>query len=116
MAPVIDFTHALDQAGGSEELAKDLFKMLANELPDLNNKLGVAIQNNDHQAMWDHAHKLYGSTAYCGVPALNSAAKNLEQAIKDNDSDNILASYDAVNEAVKDIIKSAAGLLEQSWQ
>ena len=83
MAELFDKQQALEQAGDDPVLARDLIQMLLAELPELLGKLKQALADKDHTALWDHTHKIHGSTAYCGVPALKEAAHSLEQLIKD---------------------------------
>lgn len=79
---ILDKNQALAQAGGNETLARELFAMLLAELPVLQAQLAQALESHEQEALWDPAHKLYGSTAYCGVPALREAARAMEECIK----------------------------------
>lgn len=115
MLPIIDIQISLEQAAGNEVLAKDLLSMLLKELPILNDKVQQAISQGNHTAMWDHAHKLYGSTAYCGVPALRASAKRLEEAIKMADFEQISLVYVEVNEQIIRLTESGPGYLIQTW-
>jgi HPt (histidine-containing phosphotransfer) domain-containing protein len=114
MLPMLDIPHAIEQAGGNPELAKELFVMLLKELPELKQKLNQAFNNGDEQGLWDHAHKIYGSTAYCCVPALNKAAKELEAAIKAKT--NVIAErIQTVNKAIDELLLDGETALEQEW-
>ena len=73
---------ALEQAGGSPELARELFEMLVKDLPSSLVNLQQAHSNLDKDAFWDAVHKIHGGTAYCGVPELKSACKDMEDEIK----------------------------------
>ncbi len=115
MSKVIDIQLALEQAGGNEALAKDLLTMLLKELPVLNDKLQQAIHAQDNTAMWDHAHKLYGSTAYCGVPGLKHTAKSLEDAIKQRNQDVIIAAHGRVFDEITLLLAAGPGWLARSW-
>jgi len=114
MLPILDIPHAIEQAGGNPDLAKELFTMLLKELPDLKTRLNQAFSNGDQQGLWDHAHKIYGSTAYCGVPALNKAARELEEAIKQG-ADNIAEKISATNNAIDDLLTDGNTALEEEW-
>jgi two-component system sensor histidine kinase BarA len=114
MLPMLDIPHAIEQAGGNPDLAKELFTMLLKELPGLKSKLNQAFSDGDKQSIWDHAHKIYGSTAYCGVPALNNAARELEEAIKAKTS-NIADRIQAVNKAIDELLMDGETALEQEW-
>jgi HPt (histidine-containing phosphotransfer) domain-containing protein len=114
MLPMLDIPHAIEQAGGNPDLAKELFSMLLKELPDLKHKLNQAFNNGDEQSLWDHAHKIYGSTAYCGVPALQKAAKELEDTIKAKSND-IADRIQTVNKAIEELVLDGETALEQEW-
>lgn len=114
MPEILDIPLAIEQAGGNAELARDLFTMLLDELPHHRDKLQQAFQAGDQQALWDHAHKVYGATAYCGVPALREAAGELETAIKSQASD-LGDSLEAVLRAMEELLENGAAHLERNW-
>ena len=84
---IFDENTALEKAGGNAVLMRELLAMLVNELPASVAALEQALQQEGKDTLWDLAHKLKGSTAYCGVPALQEAATALEQAIKTGHGD-----------------------------
>ena len=114
MPEMLDISQAIEQAGGNPDLAKELFTMLLKELPDQKEKLNQAFAKGDNQAIWNHSHKLYGSTAYCGVPALRKAAKELEEAIKAQ-TDDVSNKIQEVNKAIDDLLVDGQTVLEQDW-
>ncbi|MBI3561357.1 MAG: Hpt domain-containing protein [Gammaproteobacteria bacterium] len=116
MTTIIDINLALEQAAGNEELAKELFAMLLQELPVLSTKLRQAITRGDHIAMWEQAHKLYGSTAYCGVPWLRQASKAMEDAIKTADVQRIQRSYATLDQQIKQLIQEGPSWMGRTWQ
>ncbi len=116
MTNVIDYQLALEQAAGDERLAKELFEMLLNELPTLKEKLGSAIRSNDLQGCWDHAHKIYGSTAYCGVPALRTAAQAMESVVKDKDMGQIEGNFTALSTAIECLLEQGHQALMANWE
>lgn len=111
---MLDIPHAIEQAGGNPDLAKELFMMLLKDLPDQKRKLNAAFKESNPQALWDHAHKIYGATAYCGVPALNIAAKELENAIKTKTTD-VTNQIHAINQAIDELLMDGETALEQDW-
>ena len=111
---MLDITQAIEQAGGNPDLAKELYTMLLKELPELKRKLNQALNDADNQGIWDHTHKIRGSTAYCGVPALQTAAKALEQAIKTQASD-VPEKIQRVNKAIDELLSDGQLALEQDW-
>lgn len=116
MSDVVDTAFSLEQAGGNEELAKELFEMLLNELPLLRDQLKTAIQEKNMPTMWDHAHKIYGSTAYCGVPALRKTAQALETAIKEEDLARIGSEFEITNSEIDKVLATGKKILAQSWR
>lgn len=115
MLPILDIPRAIEQAGGNPDLAKELFTMLLKELPDLKTRLNRAFNNGDQQSLWDHAHKIYGSTAYCGVPALQKAAKELEEAIKQKKG-NIDKNIETVNQTIEELLTIGPEELDLNWE
>ena len=114
MPIMLDIPHAIDQAGGNPKLARELFSMLLKELPDLKNKLNQAFNRADKQGLWDHAHKIHGSTAYCGVPLLQKAARDLEAAIKAQTGD-VADKIQGVNKEIDELLVNGQMMLEQDW-
>lgn len=115
MTEVIDYHLALEQAAGNQELAKELFEMLLKELPILKQKLNIAIKENDLQGCWDHAHKIHGSTAYCGVPALKAAAQVMELAVKDENMEKIEANFSALSMEIERLLEQGDQALATDW-
>ncbi len=78
----IDTNLALERAGGNQELARELYQMLQNELPNYRSTTRQHYENGDYDALLEVVHKLHGSTTYCGVPALKEAAASMETNLK----------------------------------
>jgi len=85
--PIYDHEHALSVAGGSEALAEKMFSALKVELPKQLNQMQKQAAEDNCDELWNTAHRMHGSTAVCGVPALNQAVAILEQAIKKGTSE-----------------------------
>jgi two-component system sensor histidine kinase BarA len=115
MTEVINYQQALEQADGNEELAKELFEMLLNELPVLKQKLNIAIKENDIQGCWDHTHKIYGSTAYCGVPALREAAFIMESTVKGENMGKIEENFTALVTEIDRLLEQGQQALTSDW-
>lgn len=115
MTSLVDFQLSLEQAGGNEALAKELFGMLLTELPVLHSKLKHAIASRDLPSCWDHAHKIYGSTAYCGVPVLREAARAIEGAIKKGDFCSIDTHLPQLEDAVVSLLEKGPAYLHNTW-
>ncbi|UCE89425.1 MAG: Hpt domain-containing protein [Pseudomonadota bacterium] len=115
MSDVIDKQLGIQQAGGSIDLAKELFGMLLKDLPEQQEQLNQAYNERQLSALWDHAHKIHGSTAYCGVPRLQSTTQALEEAIRAENWDAIANGLALVNEAIADLLGRGTQLLEEHW-
>jgi len=103
----LDWPAAIELAGGSEDLARDLLRMLLEEAPRLLDGLDEQLTSGDPQRLWEDAHKLHGSTAYCGVPALRAASSALEAAIKAEDLGAVRTCLDDVRAALDDLATAA---------
>ncbi len=114
MSDIFDPRQALEQAGGNAELARDLFAMLLADLPALRDQAKAALDSGDRQALWDHVHKIHGSTAYCGVPELREAAHAMEQAIKGGDGIDLAEPFAALERAIDRLLAEGPHLLEEA--
>lgn len=115
MTTVVDYAEAIEKAGGNTQLAKELFGMLLQDLPQLRGKLQDAIAQEDLQGMWNHAHKIYGSTAYCGVPQLRQVASDMESAVRDKQWGAIQQKFDALDEAIQQVLTQGPAHLTNAW-
>ena len=113
MSAIFDKQQALENVAGNTELAQELFTMLLDELPTLQEKLNRALHAKDKQALWDHTHKIYGATAYCGVPALRAAASELEQAIKQDQQALFQDLGSRLNAELDRLLQEGSGILQQ---
>ena len=99
---------ALSQAGGSTELAQELFGMLIKDLPLSLTAAETAHASHDKEAFWNAIHKVHGGTAYCGVPDLKEACKNLEDEIKSQyPGENIDTALQKFKKEVSNILNGA---------
>ena len=113
MDEIFNKDQALEQAGDDPVLAKDLLQMLFAELPELLSKLKQALADNDKTAIWDHTHKIHGSTAYCGVPALRAAAHSMEQLIRDEMEAEFLAGVEIIEREIERLLAEGEAVLGQ---
>lgn len=107
-ANVVDPHLAVQRAGGNRELAEELFSMLQVELPTRRDAMRSALGKRDLEALHHHAHKLHGSTLYCGVPALQEAITELSGALKHGDTRQLDRQVHAVLDEIDDLLGSAA--------
>lgn len=112
---IINTKLAIEKSNGDSELAKELFTMLINELPKSLDNLKLSLQSNLFQELLEHAHKLHGSTAYCGVSDLKSAAYKLENSIKNNNKIEIQLNVNAVEKSIILLLQQAPEILKTKW-
>lgn len=102
-AKIIDRELALQQAGGSSELADELFGMLLKELPQFGEAIRTAFDDREWEALQHHVHKLNGATNYCGVPALQEAADRLDSRLKRGETGALAPDVERVLKAIGDV-------------
>lgn len=101
---IFDEKLALEKVDGNRDLMLELLGMMISELPKNLAELESAFQNGNTEERWNIAHKMTGSTAYCGVPALQTSTRALEQSIK-NSRDDIAEQLARVKKDIADIIQ-----------
>jgi len=80
----IDWELSLKNAGGKDNLAREMLNMLIDSFPEARNLIQKYLDANDTQKLIAQVHKLHGATAYCGVPKLKSLANQYESQLKTN--------------------------------
>ena len=63
------------------------------ELPKQNEKIQALIKQEEFIEAAEITHKVHGSAAYCGTPALKKSAKQLEIALREKDEEKIRLSH-----------------------
>jgi len=64
------------------DLARELFAAFVEDLPAQFEEMRRLQQQQQWEELLETAHRLHGSAAYCGVPALKDAIRKLEAATK----------------------------------
>ncbi|WP_299006442.1 two-component sensor histidine kinase BarA [uncultured Shewanella sp.] len=72
----------LSQANNKPDLALDMLTMLIDSLPETQNNIQHALDNQDNPSMLTHVHKLHGASCYCGVPRTQKLCHEIESALK----------------------------------
>lgn len=105
---VVDWELSLRLASDNVQLAQELLDMYAEALPKFRHdiKRNASIKNYD--ALYGHAHKLHGSSSFCGVPHIREAAKQLEIALKSKEvlKTELSALVKKVLDSIDDVIAS----------
>jgi two-component system, NarL family, sensor histidine kinase BarA len=81
MVHPIDAQQAQQLAGGSRELARELYGLLVEELWRADQGLSSGPPAADDEELRALAHKLCSSARYCGAARLEQAARTAEQAV-----------------------------------
>ncbi len=119
MNKIFDAAIALEQAGGSEELARDLFSMLLDELAEHRQAIEAALKQVNSQSglepLWDPVHKLHGAIVYLGLPALRQALKAFEDQIKQDNRDQLSKSFRQLDSEINRLQESGRAILARSW-
>lgn len=79
--PVWDEAAARSAIGGDAAVARALLDQLREELPATLDALRDHAAAGDWAAVVEGAHRCAGGAAYCGVPALSAALRDLERAV-----------------------------------
>lgn len=78
----LDWTVALQRAGGKLDLAKEMLWMLVQSLPDSLLLIQQAMQQQDAEQLLQHIHKLHGASCYTGLPVLKQLTELIETELK----------------------------------
>ncbi len=81
----INWSQALKQSAGKEDLAQDMLQMLLDYMPEVELLVNEALDGKDVE-LWPPIHKLHGSCAYSGVPKLKKLCNDLETLLKQDSS------------------------------
>lgn len=73
-------------------------------------ELRLLHRSRDWVGLGDSVHRLHGSAAYCGVPALKSAVRELEMIAADGDPEAIDAGMDALAREIERLRRFAADM------
>jgi len=112
---IFDIQQSIIAANGNISLAKELFTMLLGELSPRYQQIESSFKNNDLDALAEHAHKLYGATAYCIVPQLREHAQKLDKALSEKDNSQLKNLVTAVLESMTQLIKEGPIFLDNDW-
>lgn len=102
---LLDQQQALRIAGGNTELARELFKMFIDEIPEMKIRLNAAYQAEDLGALEAEAHKIHGGALYCAVKHLKCSAELLEKAAIRRNLTDISLRLNAVNDDIAELLQ-----------
>ena len=78
----VDWQLSLKNAGGRDDLARDMLKMLVDSFLDAKQLIQMNLDEKNLIELTAQIHKLHGATAYCGVPKLKQLANQYESQLK----------------------------------
>ncbi|MEK6731450.1 MAG: Hpt domain-containing protein [Pseudomonadota bacterium] len=90
---IVDWTLGEKLANGNRALAKELFDMLLETLPQHKQEIQTAYDKKNFTQLAQAVHKLHGATCYVGTVRLKQATEDLEHAAKQNQTDQIDIFY-----------------------
>ncbi|MCQ8877429.1 two-component sensor histidine kinase BarA [Pseudoalteromonas shioyasakiensis] len=109
----LDWSLAMQRAGGKHELALEMLNMLLLSVPETLRLLDEAIQSQDCEHVLSIIHKFHGACCYTGVPKLKKLAEALETALKgDCDLSYIEPELFELQDELENLMKDA-GMAEQ---
>lgn len=76
--PIIDIEFLKNNLNVDFETIRGMIKMLVDDLPNISESINKALFNDDFKTIADIAHRLCGSSLYCGIKDLNSIASEIE--------------------------------------
>lgn len=71
--------------GNDDDLARELFNMLKNELDDYSRAITSALEAEDMKTLKEHVHKLHGASRCCGTRQLQESCSRIEKLIDSNE-------------------------------
>lgn len=104
----VDEQLALERAGGNADLARELYQMLQNELPDYQSRLPTLYADRELGPLQEAVHKLNGSATYCGVPALKAAAESMESTLKRGEQERYEEGLNALLHEIQRVLQTPA--------
>ncbi len=115
MSKILDIPRSIEAANGNIALARDLFKMLLDDLDNRLQQIEDSFQAGDMDALEEYVHKLYGATAYCIVPQLRELAGTLEDQLRAKHYDKLDSLVTAISEEIRNLIQQGPALAETDW-
>jgi two-component system, NarL family, sensor histidine kinase BarA len=86
---LFSWTESMSLAKHKADLAADMLTMLLVSLDDTERSIQHHLAACEYDQLLEIVHKFYGGCCYCGVPALRSASKRLEEIIPNHSEEEI---------------------------
>ena len=102
--PILDPKMGVELSFGDRETWRTILGMLFGDLSEYTDKLIAATTAGEMDKLYQTAHKLAGASSYCGTPALNHQAKQVESLSKRGDVDSTAKSVDALLQQIERLL------------
>lgn len=100
----VDIGLCLKLANNKPQLARDMMKMMIDNLPSEKEQINQAVAEGDDAMLGELVHRLYGSSCYCGVPRLKSISGFLDKLLQAKDIENAKVAIQSLNSAIDDVL------------
>jgi signal transduction histidine kinase/DNA-binding response OmpR family regulator/HPt (histidine-containing phosphotransfer) domain-containing protein len=94
--PILDPQMGVELSFGDRETWRTIIGMLFGDLSGYVSRLIEATSAGDMEKLCQTAHKLAGASSYCGTPALNQQARQVERLARKGDADSTARAVDAL--------------------
>ncbi len=107
--PAYDRGVAVRLAGGNEALADRLLGMLLRDLDSRHQQIRAAFAEGNWEDLRNLVHKLHGSAANCGTPALQHAARGFETSLADGELEGLERHMEVLGFEVERLMAEQGG-------
>jgi signal transduction histidine kinase/CheY-like chemotaxis protein len=99
--PILNPQMGVELSFGNRETWRTILGMLYNDLSEHAANLVAATTAGDMEKLRQAAHKLAGTSSYCGTPALNHHAKKVENLARNGDADAAIRAVDSLLQQIE---------------
>ena len=108
MLPGIELADLLEKIGGNQQLLYNLFDMFRQEYADTAIQIRTLLDQGDRHSAKQLVHKINGTSANLSAMALYNVASQLDEALRQEHSDNLPALLDQFELQLKEVVVSIA--------
>jgi len=106
--PGIELADLLEKIGGNQQLLYNLFDMFRQEYADTAIQIRALLDQGDRHSAKQLVHKINGTSANLSAMALYNVASQLDEALRQEHSDNLPALLDQFELQLKEVVVSIA--------
>lgn len=82
--PIIDWNQHGQAGIAQSDMSKELLALFIQQLPELEERLQHAFDEQNNEELHAVLHRLQGACAYCGLPRLRNCVTNINNILKQN--------------------------------